>query len=327
MSAELTITVLITSAGRRVGLCDAFRRSAAHLDIPLRLLACDAEPALSAACVIADEHFRIGRCDEPCYTDRIRALIEAHHVDLVVPTIDPELRPLAELASCGALNGTRIAVSPPDVIDIVRDKIRTIRHLAAHGVPVPWTAPLELVAGCPDVAIGWPLFVKPRGGSASRGLKIAHTRRDLPRACCEPMLVQSLLEGPEYTVNIFIDGAGELRAAVPHRRIAVRAGEVEKGVTVRDPRLDTIARNVAAALPAARGVICFQAIDDKTEGLKVFEVNARFGGGYPLADHAGARFAQWLLEEVAGRPLSASNDWRAGVTMLRYDAAFFRTEP
>jgi carbamoyl-phosphate synthase large subunit len=42
-----------------------------------------------------------------------------------------------------------------------------------------------------------------------------------------------------------------------------------------------------------------------------------------LADRAGAHFAQWLLEEAVGLPSSANNEWKDGVTMLRYDSAVF----
>ena len=55
----------------------------------------------------------------------------------------------------------------------------------------------------------------------------------------------------------------------------------------------------------------------------VFEINARFGGGFPLTHRAGARFTRWLLEEAAGLLSTAHNDWQEGVTMLRYDAAVF----
>jgi len=55
----------------------------------------------------------------------------------------------------------------------------------------------------------------------------------------------------------------------------------------------------------------------------VFEINARFGGGYPLADHAGASFARWLLEERLNLPSTAGNKWTAGVAMLRFDAELF----
>ena len=83
---------------------------------------------------------------------------------------------------------------------------------------------------------------------------------------------------------------------------------------------------LAAVLPGAVGPLCFQAIVKESGEVAVFEINARFGGGFPLAHRAGARVSQWLLEEVCGLPLSAENDWRAGVTMLRYDAAIFFDE-
>jgi carbamoyl-phosphate synthase large subunit len=64
-------------------------------------------------------------------------------------------------------------------------------------------------------------------------------------------------------------------------------------------------------------------MDDGAAGPKVIEINARFGGGYPLADHAGAHFAKWLLEEVSGLPASCHDNWHSGVLMLRYDEAIF----
>jgi carbamoyl-phosphate synthase large subunit len=57
----------------------------------------------------------------------------------------------------------------------------------------------------------------------------------------------------------------------------------------------------------------------------VFEINARLGGGYPLAHQAGATFTKWLLEEALGLPCTAVDTWRAGVEMLRYDTAVFRS--
>jgi len=55
----------------------------------------------------------------------------------------------------------------------------------------------------------------------------------------------------------------------------------------------------------------------------VFEINARFGGGFPLAHRAGARFSRWLLEDVLGLQSSAQNNWQEDLVMLRYDAAIF----
>lgn len=316
------LCVLFSSAGRRVELIQCFRTAAARLDLALRVIACDKRPDLSAACHAADRSFAVPGCDDEAFIDEVIDICRAENVDLVIPTIDPELLPFSLHAERFAQVGARVHVSPPPVVEIARDKLRTMQTFQAAGLPVPRTDALE---NTPQARADWiwPVFVKPRSGSASRSISVVHGPDTLPADCVEPMIVQEYLGGPEYTINMFLDRAGVIRACIAHERLSVRAGEVEKGRTVRLPELPALARGMAQALPGARGALCFQAIADATRGLRIIELNARFGGGYPLADHAGASFAQWLLEEVAGLPLSANDDWRDGVLMLRYDATFF----
>jgi carbamoyl-phosphate synthase large subunit len=176
-------------------------------------------------------------------------------------------------------------------------------------------------------SLSWPVIAKPNAGSASVGIIRPTELSDLNRlAAVDAYIVQELWQGREYTVNVFFDAAGRLRCAVPHRRIEVRAGEVSKGRTERVPALSEAASKLPAILPGGRGPMCFQAVVRDGGEYAVFEMNARFGGGYPLAHRAGARMSQWLLEELTGRTCSACDDWREGVTMLRYDAAVFVDE-
>ena len=316
------VAILISSAGRRVGLIECFRRSAIAAGLDLSVFACDVEPELSAGCHAADRSFAVPRCDEPAFVEAVLDIVREHEVHLVVPTIDTELAPLAAAANRFAAAGARVHVSPPPVIEIVRDKLRTAEVLAGAGVPVPWTVSLDAVGNAAD-RLPWPVFLKPSGGSASRGIKVIRGPEELPAFPEEPMILQQLLEGPEYTVNMFIDQEGALRSAVAHRRLRIRAGEVEKGRTERDPKFRELAEGIVRALPDARGVLCFQVIIDRSAGPRVFEINARFGGGYPLAHRAGAEYTRWLLEEVTGLPGTAHDNWLSDVLMLRYDAAVF----
>lgn len=317
------VRILFTSAGRRVELTRCFRRAAQTLGLRAHVHACDFVPDLSAACLDADSAFAVPRCTDPTYVDHLLGYCAREGIELLVPTIDTELEALALAREQFAAVGTRVHVSDPETVAVVRDKQRTIDMLAQAGVPVPRTAPIEEVRAAPG-EWRWPAFAKPVGGSASRGIGVLESPQDIAAAYPEPMLVQELLHGPEYTVNIYVDAAGRMLSAIPHRRLSVRGGEVEKGVTTRDGRFAAIAEGVAAALPGARGVLCFQLIDDPHRGPFVFEINARFGGGYPLADHAGGRFAESLLASLIGLPECATQDWRDGVTMARYDAAVFR---
>jgi carbamoyl-phosphate synthase large subunit len=216
-----------------------------------------------------------------------------------------------------------VAVSAPGVVRLARDKLRTAHFLASHGLPAPRTELPQEVLSEPH-AWPWPLMAKPRAGSSSVGIRVVSTPDQLAELVAAPeYLVQELLRGEEYTVNLFFDRAGRLRCVIPHLRYEVRAGEVAKGITRRHAQLEATAWALGEALTGARGALCFQAIVDAAGRPVVFELNARFGGGYPLAHRAGARFAQWLLEETSGLPLTAHNHWHDGVLMLRYDHAVF----
>ncbi len=313
--------VLISSAGRRGALVGLFKKAGGDAGRVI-VHGCDMQPDLSAGCLLADHAHQVPRSTDPAFIDRVEEIVRQHGIRLIVPTIDTELPAYAAAADRLAQAGAYVHVSPPGVIAAVRDKLATMRVLAGAGVAVPESCTEAELRADPD-RLGWPVFGKPVGGSASRGLGIYADPGQLRHEFPEPMMFQPVLSGPEYTINMFIDRAGQLRTVVPHLRIQIRAGEVEKGRTERRADLRQQAEGIVRALPEARGVLCFQVIDDATRGPQVIEINARFGGGYPLAHQAGAQFANWLIEEAVGAPLSAHDEWRDGVTMLRYDDAVF----
>jgi len=215
-----------------------------------------------------------------------------------------------------------------ETVAMARDKLRTAAFLERHGIASPRTVPATVLLEKPDT-LRFPVILKKIDGSSSIGLReaadmdeVRDLRLDLTR-----YIAQEKWIGREYTVNLFFDAVGQCCAAVPHLRCEIRAGEVSKGVTARHPLLTDFSSRLAEALPGARGALCFQSIITAEGKGVVFEINARFGGGYPLAHRSGAQFSRWLLESVAGITSSASDNWREGVTMLRYDAAVFVDAP
>lgn len=319
---QRALRILLTSAGRRVELLRCFSAAAAHLGVDLQIFACDVSPDLSSACHQADRAFVVPRVDDPGYTDALLGICADHGIALVVPTIDPELLPLSLARSAFAAVGTHVAVSDPGVVEMARDKLATASFLSAHHIPSPRSMDLG-EGGAIPADWPWPAIIKPRHGSGSRGLRISAGPDDLLDVVEEPMILQERLTGAEFTVNMFFARDGGLRCAIPHERLQVRAGEVEKGRTRRSAELGRIAARLGAALVGVRGALCFQAMLAPDGSAHVFEINARFGGGYPLAHHAGATFAKWLIEEQLGFPSSSNDDWRENVVMLRYDMAVF----
>jgi carbamoyl-phosphate synthase large subunit len=189
----------------------------------------------------------------------------------------------------------------------------------------------DLAAALADPTARFPRIAKPRRGSGSVGVRRVGSFEELRAVAAlaadegrfDEYVVEEIAPGSEHTINVFLDARGVCRSVVPHRRIEVRGGEVSKAVTVGHTGLMDVGRGVAEALPGARGPLSIQCFLAPDGSLRVTEINARFGGGYPLTHRAGGRFTDWLLEELLALPSSATADWTDDLTMLRYDREVF----
>lgn len=309
-------TILILSAGRRVSLVKGFQEAAARRGIGV--CAADAAPEFSAACHVADRAFRLPRVSAAEYPDALLDLCRRERVHLVVPTIDTELPALAGLRTRFESTGVNLLVCDEALIEKFGDKRLTAGFFAARG--------LETAAIYAKDAIRYPVFVKPYDGSLSAGAMLVRSEAEMTRAIidnprnifCEYV---DHAEHTEFTCDLYFDQNGRLRCAVPRQRIEVRGGEVSKGRTAKGD-VEKIFFEKLNFIDGARGPLTVQLFrNDKTGRLIFNEVNARFGGGYPLARHAGADFQAWLIDEyIFGDAPPVRRDWKDGVLMLRYDA-------
>jgi carbamoyl-phosphate synthase large subunit len=322
------ITVLFSSAGRRTELLNCFRKDAVSLGESLRVLAVDAQPEFSSACHRADASFKTPHCLDEEFVPRLLEICQDENVKLLVPTIDTELEVLADAQEEFAAIGTRVHISSREVVRMARDKAATAEFLRGAGIPAPQTGTVPAVLRAPE-AWRWPLILKPVAGSSSIGICIAQDLEEfqIVARLRDDFLVQEYWIGREFTINIFFDRSATLRCAIAHWRKETRAGEVSKGITWRHPLLMELSDRLGSVLEGARGALCFQAIVNDSGEAVIFEVNARFGGGYPLAHRAGGMFSKWLLEETLGRECTATNEWQDRLMMLRYDAAVFAPGP
>lgn len=316
------MNILLSSAGRRVGLARCLIEACRRLGLEgTRLIAADASLDAPAA-AFADASCVVPRCTESGFVDSILALCKTENIGLIVPTIDTELGVYAAAKERFAAAGVRLAVSSPETVAIAADKRTTNAWLRAGGFLVPaQTTPARALAE------RWrtPLIVKPAAGSASVGLRRVQTHEELAAFTKQPgdWVCETIAPGEEYTVHVFVNAAGECETAVPCRRVEVRAGEVSKACTRRIDVLIETARRIGQALPGAYGPLNVQCFLDRDARCRVIEINVRFGGGYPLADRAGASFAQRLIEDAVGLAPSPIDAWEDGLAMLRFDEAVF----
>jgi carbamoyl-phosphate synthase large subunit len=316
------VTILVSSAGRRGALLAALRHGGTVAGAAARVIVTDRSP-LSAAGHLADSFHLVPPVNAPDFVDAMLDLVRRERVDAIVPTIDPELPVLAEHRQAFADCGATAVVSDPETIDICSDKGRSSRWLAEHGFPVPRQYGPEEAAALPAGA--WPLFFKPRRGSSSVGAHPVRSAAELELATERygQGVVEELIAGDEYTMDCWVDDAGTCTSVVPRLRLAVRAGEIAKGVTVRNNDLQQQVAAIVEALPGARGPVTVQAMISES-GPHFIEINPRFGGGYPLSHQAGACYTAALVAETLGKPVDPGwFSWQDDLVMLRYDEAVF----
>lgn len=302
-------TVLVTGAGGPAGVAVIRAlRAAGH-----RVVGADAD-ALAVGLRLAHESVVLPSAEDPGFVDAVCAAAEATGADALVGTVAEELVALASGEEDLRASGLATWLPDPTAVDACVDKWKFAQAAAARGVAVPATA-----LGTADDVPG-PWIVKPRRGRGSRGVH-AVDRKDelawvLPRVT-EP-IVQTRLEGREFTIDCLVDRDGGLAAAVPRWRLETRSGVSTKGRTFADEVLCKEAGAVldAVGLTGPANVQGFVGVD----GTATFvEVNPRFSGGLPLALAAGADLVGEYLRGVLGEPLRRERlAFRPGLTMVRH---------
>lgn len=322
--AAAPLRILFTCVGRRIELLNAFRRAAERLSITLEIHGADSS-AISPGYHSVDRPHLVPTIASGQYIDALAEIIRRRKVALLVPLIDTELPHIAEAAPRFAELGCRALISSPRVVQICGDKLETFRVLQAAGIDTPQTWRWEeLLAHGAEAA--YPLFMKPRAGSAAKGNHVVRNVEELRtfgRLVDEP-IVQEFVEGVEHTLDVYTGLDGVPRCVVPRRRLEVRNGEVSKSLIVKDAAIMEAGRRVADVLGECRGVVTVQCMRTPQGRIRVIEINPRFGGGVPLAIHAGADFARWILQELTGRKPSISPAaFRDDIAMLRHDESVF----
>jgi carbamoyl-phosphate synthase large subunit len=316
------MNVLLTSIGRRIALLEAFRREVHGFAGGGRVLGTDVS-RLSAGFHAADRGILVPRCTDDDYVPRLLEIVRREEVRVLVPLIDTELATLTKHREAFLAEGCHVIVSDLEQVLITRDKARTAAHFQRLGFDAPRVlSPDELKA--PE-RLHYPLFLKPADGSSSIGaqridgadeLRYHLARTDAP-------VVQSFEDGEEFTIDVFCDLAGRVRCVVPRKRLETRAGEVSKGLTVKDRAMMAEAARLVHAMGGCRGCVTLQCFRTRGGRHVFFEANLRFGGGFPLSYAAGANFPGWILRAVAGEEIPEFDGWEDGLLMLRYDDAVF----
>ena len=314
------MNILLTSVGRRVELLKAFRQSMCRSNITGKIITADLKRSAPAS-FLADTAELAPRIDDPDYVEKLLDICDRHRIDLLIPLIDTELYLLSLYRQKFADRGVTLLLSSVRTNEICYSKKETGIFFEKIGVKTPKVYDLSQ-----NPELTFPLIVKPNTGSSSVGVYYVRDSTELNffATYIKDAIVQELIAGDEYTIDILVDFKGNVISIVPRLRLETRAGEVSKGITVKNPALIAAAKYVVESLPGAIGCITVQCFLQSNGEIVFIEINPRFGGGYPLSYRAGADFPSWIVQSLAGEnPKVAIDEWEDGLAMLRYDDAIF----
>ncbi len=295
--------VLVTGAGGPAGVA-VIRSLLKRSD--LEVFAADMDGWASGLYLVDPEHRRLvppGRDED--FVPALARLVAEDALDLVISTVDVEL--IAVSGRREELAPAVLAAPSARTLETALDKLLLAERTAATG-HVPRTE----AAGPEALAVDWefPVFAKPRQGAGSRGVRVVPDRAALEALPTdEGLIVQDLLPGEEYSVDVIAGADATVIAAVPRTRARVDSGVAIAGRTVQDAELERIASEIAEAIGLV-GVANVQLRRDRAGRAKLLEVNPRFPGALPLTISAGVDIPALVADLFLGRELPARVPFR-----------------
>ena len=309
------MNILFTCAGRRTYLLKYFKENMAEGD---KVVATDMQlsaPALQAA----DVKLQVPAVYDPEYVNITLNICKEQKIDALIGLNDLELPILAENKAKFEALGVKVIVSDPQVIDIAFDKYKTAQWVESLGLVAPKTYVrlADVKKALAEGEIEFPLFMKPRWGSGSIGLesiadmeeldiyynllmkKIKKTILATASVGNEYIMIQEKLTGNEFGLDIMNDLNGKNVAVSVKQKLAMRAGETDKAVTVDLPEVREMGRKIGEALGHI-GNLDVDIMQRADGAYCVLELNPRFGGGYPFSYEAGVNMPKAIIQWVKG---------------------------
>lgn len=313
--------ILITSAGQRVALVKDFQETLKRFFPDGKVYTTDMNPELAPAAYISDGCFEVPRCTSEDYIESLLQICLGNNIGLVVPTIDTELAILASNKNIFLKQGIVVSVSDYDFVMMCRDKRNTGEFFEKHGIRVP-----KAIDKYHPI---FPLFAKPYDGSLSTNLHYIKNAEELTEEILNDpkLLFMEYIDKEvykEYTIDMYYGRDHKVKCIVPRERIKIRAGEINKGLTEKEPLTSYLYERLET-IDGCIGCICIQVFLNPATGDVVgIEINPRFGGGYPQTYAAGGNYAENLIREYfLGEDIAYKDDWKDHLLMLRYDDAVY----
>jgi len=294
------IRILITGAGGIVG--QGIMKSLRCSSLSVKMIIADIDP-LNAGLFRGEEGVLIPKVEEKGALDSILDIIRKKKIQVVMIGSAFDLLFFAKHKDqIEGETGALVIVSPLETVRIAGDKWMTVAFLRDHGFPYPRSFMPENIDEAVVMAedMGYPVILKPRFGTGSRGMHLVRDEHQLRKVFdvdLSHILQQciSLPEGrlkDEFTCSAFTCKKGKVVGTFVARRV-LKGGNSVIVEVVDVPEIHSLVQRIAESLPSM-GSLNVQLMLGKT-GPVPFELNARLSGTIATRAHFGFNETEMVL--------------------------------
>jgi carbamoyl-phosphate synthase large subunit len=299
-----SVTAVVTGVGGGVGqsIIKGMNLSMERKgDIDYRIVGVDSD-AFASGLYRTDVGYTVPMANKDGYVEHIIEVVKEEDADVLIPGSDPEVLRIAESRREIESEGdVEVLVSPEDTVRVGLDKWETFRYLDENGFETPYTVLPEEADEIVDRR-GFPIVVKPRTGSASRGLYIATDGEDLEYALThsDDVIIQEYIvpknwdsnldksdlrrQIDEYSTEVIVSKDGEVVNSLSNWR------KMDKGVpSVAKIRPYDEVREACEEIADSLDVVGPMNLQARIteKGPTFFEMNTRFSGSTAVRCVAG----------------------------------------
>ena len=315
------MNILFLSAGRRCELLKDFRKTMGDEG---KIVATDLS-ITAPAIYMADKYYIVPRIDAPDYIATILDICKMEEIQVLTTLIDPEIMLLAEHRADFEAIGVEVLAPYLKTAQTAFDKFEMYKYLVQEGIRTPLTYGDvdSFKEGLSQKAISFPVFVKPRCGSASIGARRIDDMESLDQAFADdPSLVvqEYMADALDADADVYVDTISHQAVSIfSKRKLETKIGGASKTVSYKDDKLNAFVQEALSHFKF-NGPLDMD-LWYKDGDYYLSEINPRFGGAYLHAYGAGVDFVKLIENNVAG----IENEPRFGnydenVVMMMYDS-------
>ena len=304
-----TVNVLFLGGAKRVSLAEHLIKAGKKLGLDISIFSYELDervPMAAVGTILKGKKWN----DVDLFSD-LHSQIIKNDISIVLPFVDPAIE-VAETLKADNKN-LFIPTCGKDICHIMFDKVLSEKWFVENNLPIP-------PSYSKDDNLNFPVIVKPRRGSASKGILVIEDEEQWDKLENKDNYViqQYISDREEYTVDCYVTTSGKIISIVPRLRIQTAGGEVMNSETKRDQNLIDLSEKVLKS-GDFKGPVTIQFLRDKRNGANyLMEINPRLGGGVITSIEAGADITEFILRNYLGEELLPCNDWKNKTLMTRY---------